>query len=292
VVKNGQVGIDALPYRADVGVPPGVEILDFQRLTARAARHGVDPYQVRRPAFHELIAVRSGSLLCSLDFTVHELGPGSWLWIRPGQVHRYNSELRRAEGLIVLFLPGFLGRATAEAAGVDQGGWPSSPMQAYAVDDTLWQMLDLLEREYDRWREQPSETQLEVLRHLLAVLLLRMAARGGEQRAPEGGGGTFARFRAAVEEGFARSHRVEDYSGQLGYSVRTLTRATQAAAGCGAKRFIDDRVLLEAKRLLAHTSTPTASIAQQLGFPGATVFTKFFRQRTGQAPTEFRADGG
>jgi AraC-like DNA-binding protein len=59
--------------------------------------------------------------------------------------------------------------------------------------------------------------------------------------------------------------------------------------GRGAKRFIDDRGLLEAKRVLVHTNQSAASIGQQLGFPAATEFAKFFRQRTGQTPTSFRA---
>jgi AraC-like DNA-binding protein len=291
MVKNGQQMIAALPYRADVGVPRGVEVIGFPGLLARAARHGVDPYGLRRPEFHVLIAVRSGSVRCSLDFTEHELGPGNWLWVRPGQVYRYDSELGGVEGRIVLFLPGFLDSATAEVAGVDRGVWRPSSMSADGERDTLWPVLDLLEREYARWSEWSSETQLEVLRHLLAVLVLRLAAWPGTQGEPTVAGDAFPRFQAAVEEGFTRTHRVEDYAARLGYSVRTLTRATQATVGCGAKRFIDERVLLEAKRLLVHTDLPAASIAQRLGFPGATVFTKFFRQRTEQTPTEFRAGG-
>jgi AraC-like DNA-binding protein len=71
--------------------------------------------------------------------------------------------------------------------------------------------------------------------------------------------------------------------------VRTLTRASQAAVGVGAKRFIDDRILLEAKRLLIHTDLTAASVGQRLGFPRATTFTKFFRLHTNQTPSEFRA---
>ncbi|MGW4488521.1 AraC family ligand binding domain-containing protein [Amycolatopsis sp. NPDC004368] len=97
MVKNGQA-IVVLPYRADVGVPPGVEVFDFRRLVARAEEHGVDPYAVRRPQFHQLIAVRSGTVRCSVDFTRYELGPGDWLWVRPGQVHRYDFAVAAGQG--------------------------------------------------------------------------------------------------------------------------------------------------------------------------------------------------
>jgi AraC-like DNA-binding protein len=291
MVKNGRPVIAALPYRAGVGVPPGVEVIDFPGLLARAAGHGVNPYGLRRPEFHVLIAVRSGAVRCSLDFTDHHLVPGSWLWVRPGQVFRYNSDLGGADGRVVLFLPSVLDGVTAELAGVDRGAWQPAAAQAEHERDTLWRTLDLLEDEYSRWGERSPQAQSEMLRHLLAACVLRLVAWQGTYGEPTVAGDAFLRFQAAVEQGFARTHRVEDYAARLGYSVRTLTRATQAAVGCGAKRFIDDRVLLEAKRLLVHTDLPVASIGERVGFPGATVFTKFFRRRTGQTPTEFRAGG-
>jgi AraC-like DNA-binding protein len=147
--------------------------------------------------------------------------------------------------------------------------------------------LDLLEGAYEQWGEQPSEMRVELLRHLLAALVLQLAAVHGTGHDLIGGE-AFPRFQEAVEAGFTNTHRVEDYAARLGYSVRTLTRASQAAVGLGAKRFVDERVLLEAKRLLIHTDLTAASIGQRLGFPAATVFAKFFRQRTRQTPAEFR----
>lgn len=282
MVKNGQPGILALPYRPGVGAPPGVEVVDFAGLAVRAAGHGVDPWRRQRPEFHKLIAVRSGTLRCSLDFTDHELRAGSWLWVRPGQVHRYDSDLRRAKGRVVLFLSGFLDGATAEIAGVDR-----VPASTEVDDDSLWPVLDLLDAAYVEWGQRPAEIQVELLRHLLAVLVLRLAAAYGTDREPVEGD-AFRRFQDAVERSFARTRRVADYAAELGYSVRTLTRASQSAVGRGAKRFIDDRVLLEAKRLLAHTDLGAAAVGQRVGFPDATTFTKFFRQHARQTPSEFR----
>ena len=96
------------------------------------------------------------------------------------------------------------------------------------------------------------------------------------------------RFRAAVDRDFASVRRVEDYAHALGYSARTLSRATLAADGVTAKEFIDRRVLLEAKRLLAHSDQSAARIAAQLGFSSATNFSKFFHRHTGKSPLGFR----
>ncbi|GII59525.1 AraC family transcriptional regulator [Planotetraspora thailandica] len=287
--RNGHIVVTDVPYRASVGAPPGVEVVDFVGLPARARSHDVDLYAPKRLAFHELITVRSGTLRYSVDFTEHVLIEGAWMWSRPGQIQQFRSDLTAAEGTVVLFERSFLSPGTVEVARVDQSSW-QRPLIPEGTDRAVHGVLDLLESEY-RSQACPSlEVHVEVLRHLLAVLVLRLTqAHGGVDHDGADVTEAFRRFQSAVDRDFVRTRRVEDFARDLGYSVRTLTRATRAAAGCGAKRFINDRVLLEAKRRLVHTDLAVATVGERLGFSEATVFTKFFRQRTGETPAAFRA---
>ncbi|MET7936422.1 AraC family transcriptional regulator [Streptomyces sp. NPDC005322] len=285
--RNGHADVAEVPFRPSMGAPPGAAVLDFPSLFARARGHDLDVYSPARLTFHQLITVRSGVLRCSVDFTEHELTEGSWMWVRPGQVHQFRSDLTAAEGTVVLFPPGYLGTATTAAARLNRHTRQAPLLPEGAAAQAVRGVLDLLESEY-RATTGPLEAQIETVRHLVAVLVLRLAHLPGAQGGDAAGGEAFRRFQRAVERGFTRTHRVEDYAAQLGYSVRTLTRATRATAGCGAKRFIDDRVLLEAKRLLVHTELSATAIGERLGFPDATVFTKFFRRRSGETPAGFR----
>jgi AraC-like DNA-binding protein len=63
-----------------------------------------------------------------------------------------------------------------------------------------------------------------------------------------------------------------------------LSRASMDATGAGAKEYVDRRVLLEAKGLLAHGDQPAAKIAARLGFSCATNLSEFFHRRTGKSP--------
>ncbi|MFD0396050.1 hypothetical protein ACFQ3Z_43930 [Streptomyces nogalater] len=106
--KNGQDAqrsvIRDLTLRRTAGSPPGLELVELAGLAERARRHGNDPYASLRPAFHQLVAVRPGSrLTVSVDFTRYELSGGAWLWIRPGQVQRWGTDLTQAEGLVIAF---------------------------------------------------------------------------------------------------------------------------------------------------------------------------------------------
>ncbi|MGW4073228.1 AraC family transcriptional regulator [Streptomyces asiaticus] len=286
--RNGHRDVTEVPFRPSVGAPPGAAVLDFPGLAARARSHGLDVHAPMRLAFHQLITVRSGTLRCSVDFTEHELTEGGWMWVRPGQIHQFRSALGAADGVAVLFPPGYLGAATAAVARLDRPA-PRSPLVVPegADAEAVRGVLDLLENEY-RTVSGPLEAHVEVVRHLVAVLVLRLAHLPGARSGDTAGSAAFRRFQQAVERDYTRTHRVEDYADRLGYSVRTLTRATRATVGCGAKRFIDDRVLLEAKRLLVHTDLSATAIGERLGFPDATVFTKFFRRRSGETPAAFR----
>lgn len=70
---------------------------------------------------------------------------------------------------------------------------------------------------------------------------------------------------------------------------QSLNRACQAAGDVTAKRVIVERIVLEAKRLLAHSSDTAAKISADLGFDEPTNFTKFFRRETNLTPAAFRA---
>jgi AraC-like DNA-binding protein len=99
----------------------------------------------------------------------------------------------------------------------------------------------------------------------------------------------YRRFRRSLDCGFAQSRKVGDCARNLGVSEKTLGRACLAMAGLPPARLIEARVFLEAKRLLAHTDLPAASVAGLLGFDEPTNFAKFFRRLAGTTPVSFRA---
>lgn len=295
-MENGHSGVRQLRYLPAVGSPYGVEVLDF------AALRAMDPQRRRalpqRPDFHVLALVASGAGGHEADFRGYRLGEGGVVWIRPGTVHRW-SDVDACDGPLVLFRPAFLaGFTTAEV---------SAPV-CWELDQPRRELALLaaehLRREHEAAVTAPAPASGELLSHLLAALLLRVLptgpgdgsgdgsgdGTGTEGTAPSGGrhGEVFRAYRAAVEEHFADRHRVADYARALGYDARTLTRATRAVTGQGAKAFLDRRLLLEAQRMLAHTDVPVGTCARRLGFGDVGNFTVFFRRQVGVPPGEWR----
>ncbi|MFF3446085.1 helix-turn-helix transcriptional regulator [Streptomyces sp. NPDC002667] len=286
MVKNRHAAGQADPgiiFAAPVGTPAGLEVISLAALRSRGADLGAP----QRPGFHQILTLARGTLRQTVDFTAHDIERGSWLWTRPGQVVQWG-DLAGAEGTLIAFERDFPGAATVRAARLDDpharvlrvpGGEAATSLRVAAAH---------LEHEFRSPGRLPRDAHSAVLRHLLDVLVLRLAHPDGSDSRATLPSETFLRFRATVERDFAHTRRVDDYALTLGYSARTLSRAALEAAGIGAKEFIDRRVILEAKRLLAHTDLAAAHIAERLGFSSATNFAKYFHQRAGQPPIAFR----
>ncbi|MZG17605.1 helix-turn-helix domain-containing protein, partial [Streptomyces sp. SID5914] len=99
----------------------------------------------------------------------------------------------------------------------------------------------------------------------------------------------FRLFRSSVEAHFRQHHDADYYARALGYAPRTLSRAVQQATGRTAKAYIVERIVLEAKRLLAHDRLTAARCADVLGFSDASNFSVFFRKATGMRPGAWQA---
>lgn len=95
-------------------------------------------------------------------------------------------------------------------------------------------------------------------------------------------------FKDSVDKYFAGLKNVAAYSGKLHISEKRLGQATAKVLGKTPKQIIDDRVILEAKRLLVHGNQTVKEIGFQLGFEETTNFIKYFRKHTTKTPVEFR----
>ncbi|WP_460333896.1 helix-turn-helix domain-containing protein [Actinoallomurus acanthiterrae] len=285
-VETGQLpGVRQLRYSPAPGAGFGVEVLGFERLRQ------MDPDRRRtrpqRPDFHVLALVRSGTGRHTADFVDHALQERSVVWIRPGVVHRW-TDVDDLDGPLVLFEQGFLPAGPAARAAADV----FAPA-CWQLDENAWDLsvraADHLTYEHAAAVADPRLASSPVLAHLLAALALRVLPdRPGTSAAAEDDT-VFRRYRAAVEKHFTRRHHVAEYARALGYGVRTLTRATRETAGVGAKQFLDQRILLEAKRLLAHTDLSVARCAERLGFDDAANFSTFFQRQEGLSPSRWRA---
>jgi len=271
--------------------PYGVEAMTLAQLREMAPPGYLTAPQ--RPAFHLLILGSCGQATHTVDFREYPIGRGCGVWVRPGQVQRFSSDDEKLSADLVLFQPDFLIPGTEAAAIADDRFGPVNYDCSHSTRDHLDQARSTLREGYAEALQtaRPGDAmQTEMLRHLLSVLILRLTAAPAPRTngSHHGADGLHGRFRDLLERDFAVAHDVEHYARVLGYSSRTLSRATQTAVDQTPKQMIQERIALEAARLLAHSSLAVAPIAAGLGFRDPSNFSTFFTRQTGIAPTKFR----
>ena len=62
----------------------------------------------------------------------------------------------------------------------------------------------------------------------------------------------------------------------------------KSASGKTTSEIIQDRIILEARRLLTHSSLTITQIAAELGYFDNSYFARFFKKSTSQTPEQFR----
>ncbi|MGY0500343.1 helix-turn-helix transcriptional regulator [Nocardia sp. FBN12] len=281
----------AVAHRLDYRNPRrprlGVEALTLAEIRSRVSMATFRAPQ--RLAFHQIILITSGTGKAQFDFIGYPCAVGTLFHARPGQVSKLpDGDDPALDGRVILFTEEFLpSLATASDLINDRYGqvnWLLDPTTHHEID----RAIALFDETYRTASD--SVRHAERLAHHLAAVILRIAdlPRPDREKILTSGGETYQHFERAVEEGFAERRTVEDYAAQLGYSVRTLARATESAVGRTPKQVLDDRVLLEAKRLLVETDHTVAAVGRRLGFHDSATFGKFFLRRTTMTPTAFR----
>jgi AraC-like DNA-binding protein len=176
--------------------------------------------------------------------------------------------------------------------------WPGEPAHLRLNDvqrqRELTSMIDAMAREQ---ANEFDRSNMALYHHagLLSVWISRTAEElAGTQVQSQGTRRDTAAHRMAeaftslVERDFRRPDGVQHYAQLLGVTPTHLSRVCRKVAGVPALDILTDRRHFEARRLLKDSKIAVSEVARQSGFASAAYFTRAFRSRTGQSPTEFR----
>lgn len=81
---------------------------------------------------------------------------------------------------------------------------------------------------------------------------------------------------------------VSFYADKLFISPKYLSLLVKKTTGRSASRWIDDRVIMEARNLLRYSNKNIQQVAYMLNFSNQSSFGKYFKHLTGMSPTEYQ----
>jgi AraC-like DNA-binding protein len=249
------------------------------------------PYPHRHDFFH-IIWVERGSGHHVIDEVKYEVRPKSLFFMSPGQIHDFVLS-DDTEGYTISFSAEFFvlqlqnKNVLAQIPIYDHRRQVQAIYPQGALADDIRDIIEAIRKEYE---EEQFRAQ-DMIRSFLFVLLVKASRIALPENGIDAGNRAqllFRRFKELMEDHFATIQQPSEYARMLRTTERALNDAARRCGGGTAANLIRERVILEAKRLLAHSGAQVAQVGMQLGFEDPAYFSRCFKKHTGRTPVEFR----
>jgi AraC family transcriptional activator of pobA len=243
----------------------------------------------RHEGLHQFQLLATGSLSGSIDGREFSAQAPALLMLAPGSVHGF-TYTRDAVGHQVTLPTATLRQCLGGSELV------ASSLGASFVIETLGEGHAEVLRIFEQVAREfagaaPGRVHaLLALATLIAVEFLRRRGEQFEKEQVRGVRDTLAqRYLALVDRHYAEHRPLEFYADTLGVTPDHLSRTCRKVLRKSALAVLHERLMLEARRLLAYTPMPVAQVAEQLGYADAAYFSKFFGRAVGSTPSDYRA---
>ncbi|HEY0298168.1 MAG TPA: helix-turn-helix domain-containing protein [Arachidicoccus sp.] len=245
-----------------------------------------------RASFYCVLWFQEGNPTHQIDFVPIKVCPGSLLFVGKDRIQFFD-QTNSFKAKVLLFTDEFFCKNDDDIKYLNRVSlfhtFDSSIQRILSISKNISTLWELMEGE----EKMPSDRFKPILlrNHLESFLLQAERTIGDNtniQPANENYKEIFFNFKELAEEHFKEQKPVSYYSEKLYISAKVLSHAAQKLSGKTPKRILDERLLLEAKRLLIHDTNAGKEIGYSLGFTEPTNFIKFFRKHTGKTPVAFR----
>lgn len=100
------------------------------------------------------------------------------------------------------------------------------------------------------------------------------------------------KFKQLIEENFKNLRSPSQYAKLLAMTPNNLSKKSRQYFGKTPSQLIQERIALEAKKLLHLTHKPIKEIASELHFEDEYYFSRYFKKSVGLSPQNYRDEGG
>ena len=257
-----------------------IEILDANLLNA--------PIEVHRHAFYEILFVEKFSSMQIVDFKNYTVLENEILIIPKNSVHN-TSEKEKYKGQWLLFTDQFFNQEQSKVLNLLSIFNPiiENKLLKYDEKNEINRYIDLLKIEYSK-----EANNFLVLQNLLYTFLLKLENIAQEQYSMSKIDKTqdvYYVFIQLLEHNFKTEHRASYYAKQLNVTPKKINSILKESIGKTVSELIADRVIIEAKRLLAYSRKSVKEIAFDLGFEDNHYFSRTFKNHTLLSPEHFRS---
>lgn len=230
-----------------------------------------------------------------IDYKEYKMRPNDIFFVSPGQVHQVEHS-ENPKGMVILFSCDFLAKNYISDSFIsnlnlfsDIGSTP--PIQishdsAHLLNELVFKIRELLPK--------ADPFKFDKIGAYLKLFLLECSPYSHPPIAEDSdqflqaGGQLVKNFKTLLDANFKSWHKVGDYAKELKVSSDYLNNVIKSSMNKTAKELIQQRLVLEAKRLGLHTELSSKEIAFQIGFQESSHFSRFFKKEENISFSQFR----
>jgi len=97
----------------------------------------------------------------------------------------------------------------------------------------------------------------------------------------------FNELERLIDANYLVEKRPDFYAKQINVSIKHLNKIVNATVGKSTSELVQERIILEAKRLLVYGKLTSQEIAFSLGYDDPSYFSRIFKKKCGVSPSEF-----
>ncbi len=250
-------------------------------------RQGVPP---SRATGHSLVYITSGQAHINIGNDRYVVGPGEVMLTRAGQLFSF-APGDVTTGIVCHFqdalLLGQAGSADARTIFALLHFWGHPVI--HLPPPTVVFVEQLFRRLLAEYAANQVACPALIRAYLLALLHELDRAYAAETPAHVTAAFTLtAQFKQLVITSLSTTHRVGAYAALLCVSTNHLSKCVRRVTGQSPAKWIEEILVLEAKTLLFQSNWSVGEVAEAVGMPDASYFSRLFKKHTGLTPLAFR----
>ncbi len=269
-----------------------IEIITIESLMERKETLDHFPEKAHQVRFYLLIHYTEGATEHLVDFVWHPVRKNTLVYLTKGQINafRFTPETK---GYIILFTENYfksqlntLPRNTVIRLFTSH---LFSPIIQIPESSQVPEYFQLFYKEF--YKEQQAFNKGNIIDALYTIIFSKLEQLKQSQTfhiQESDKLATFLKFTSIVALNYGKSRNADFYASHMNISYKHLNTICKEIVHKTAKQFIDEFIILEAKRQLINSSIKSTQLAYALGFEEPTNFVKYFKKHTRLTPNAFK----
>ena len=241
--------------------------------------------------FYMVLLVTEGYGSHTIDFIKYEVRPGMVFFLSPGQVHSWQLPAD-AKGFILFFALDFYLLGFSHKKLLDFPFFNVLLRPFLVLPEPEMRQATDTARQIEQERRLLQWNAADLIRNLLDILLIKLSrsyqAQHVQQLPTPHHYSFLQQLFGLVEQHFREHKPVSFYARQLHVTQKQLNEHCRQSLGKTTSEVIQNRIILEARRLLIHSDLTVTQIAAELGYFDNSYFSRFYKKHTGETAEQFR----